>query len=316
MPKLKGPLFSLTAQGPLAKLLTFRRRGSETVVGIPTTHPDAKSAAQLSWRTMYEACSALWHTLSSAEKQAWETNAKSKHMTGFALWQSQCLRPNPGIYLPLAGGTMQGDILMASHKITGLPVPTLDPDAATKAYVDAAAGGADYPMKLKPALTRYVLPGWYASAFTIFSPTIGRIYYTPIFVTETTTFDRIAIYVNTFSAGTADLRIFNWTAGLPSSLLLNAGSVDTGTTGAKEIVIAQQLTRGYYFLAVRLTAAPLLRSLDKDYAVAPPVPGLHTTAEPRPDSIILYADAPYADPAPPPTAITNPNYASVFLRET
>lgn len=38
---------------------------------------------------------------------------------------------------------MSGDILMATHKITGLPLPTLDPDAATKAYVDAAAAPFD-----------------------------------------------------------------------------------------------------------------------------------------------------------------------------
>jgi hypothetical protein len=138
MAKVKAPLFSFDARGNLAKLLTFRRRDRQNIAGAQTTHPDAKSPAQLSWRTMYEACSALWHTLSDVEKQAWETNARSKHMTGYALWQSQCLRPNPGIYLPLAGGTMQGDITMASHKITGLPVPTLDPDAATKAYVDSA----------------------------------------------------------------------------------------------------------------------------------------------------------------------------------
>jgi hypothetical protein len=90
---------------------------------------------------MYEACSALWHTLSDAEQAAWESLARRKHMTGFALWQSQCLRPNPGIYLPLAGGTMAGNIDMANHKITGLPDPTADTQAANKAYVDAGGGG-------------------------------------------------------------------------------------------------------------------------------------------------------------------------------
>ncbi|GAH97344.1 unnamed protein product, partial [marine sediment metagenome] len=55
---------------------------------------------------MYQKCAALWHTLSADEKQEWESLATPKHMTGFAYWQSQCLRPNPGIYLPLQGGTM------------------------------------------------------------------------------------------------------------------------------------------------------------------------------------------------------------------
>jgi hypothetical protein len=143
MAKTTGPLFGFSARGTVAKLLTFRRRDARTIAEAIPTHPDAKSPAQLGWRTMYEACSALWHTLTAAEKQTWESLARSRHMTGFALWQSQCLRPNPGIYLPLAGGTMSGDIVMASHKITGLPLPTLDPDAATKAYVDAAPGGFD-----------------------------------------------------------------------------------------------------------------------------------------------------------------------------
>ena len=49
-------------------------------------------------------------------------------------------------YLPIAGGAMQGDIDMSTHKITNLAAPTAENDAATKAYVDqaAAGGGGDY----------------------------------------------------------------------------------------------------------------------------------------------------------------------------
>lgn len=39
--------------------------------------------------------------------------------------------------LPLNGGTMAGDIDMASHKITGLPAPTSESEAVNRGYVDA-----------------------------------------------------------------------------------------------------------------------------------------------------------------------------------
>lgn len=41
--------------------------------------------------------------------------------------------------LALSGGTMTGDIGMATHKVTDLGAPTQPGDAATKAYVDAVA---------------------------------------------------------------------------------------------------------------------------------------------------------------------------------
>ncbi|KKN37950.1 hypothetical protein LCGC14_0758370 [marine sediment metagenome] len=44
------------------------------------------------------------------------------------------------LYLLLAGGTMSGAIAMGTEKITGLGDPTAAQDAATKTYVDDAAG--------------------------------------------------------------------------------------------------------------------------------------------------------------------------------
>lgn len=44
-------------------------------------------------------------------------------------------------YLPIAGGTMEGDIVMDGHKITGLPEPTVSSDAVTKEYVDRISPG-------------------------------------------------------------------------------------------------------------------------------------------------------------------------------
>lgn len=57
-------------------------------------------------------------------------------MTGFAWYMSQALRPNPGIYLPLAGGDMTGVIDMQGNHIHGLDTPVHISDAANKQYVD------------------------------------------------------------------------------------------------------------------------------------------------------------------------------------
>ena len=132
MAKPKSPLFGFNARGSLAKLLTFRKRGRQTIAEAIPTHPDARTPAQLEHRTMFQMCTNLWHTLSETEKRTWESIARPFHMTGYAYYQSQCLKPNPGIYLPLAGGTMTGDIDMATKRILNLPAPVANEEPARK----------------------------------------------------------------------------------------------------------------------------------------------------------------------------------------
>lgn len=57
--------------------------------------------------------------------------------------------------LPLAGGTMAGNIDMDGNKVTGLPAPTADLDAVTKAYLDnaIATAVADYLAKAGGSMT-------------------------------------------------------------------------------------------------------------------------------------------------------------------
>jgi hypothetical protein len=97
---------------------------------------------------MYQLAITLWHDLPGAEKKAWESVATPHHMTGYAYFLSQALRPNPGIYLPLAGGTMSGPINMSSQKINTLATPTADADAATKKYVDDHVPASSIPAGL------------------------------------------------------------------------------------------------------------------------------------------------------------------------
>lgn len=123
MAKLTNPLMSLKAIGALGKDFTIRQRGKHSILEKKPHPTDARSLAQLSWRTMYQKATALWHALSDAEKQSWESTARPFHMTGYAYFMSKALKPNPGIYLPLAGGTMQGTINMDGNAILGLSAP-------------------------------------------------------------------------------------------------------------------------------------------------------------------------------------------------
>ncbi len=139
MAKLRGPLLSFAAIGRLGKNLVIRRHGKDY---IAETHPhpkDARTPAQLSWRHMYQKAAALWHTLSSDEKMDWERLATPKHMTGYAYFMSQTLKPNPGIYLPLQGGSMQGGIAMNFNRITTLPPPGHAEDPARLADLQSHA---------------------------------------------------------------------------------------------------------------------------------------------------------------------------------
>ncbi len=141
MGKLKNPLFSFDARGTIGRAITYaKRRGRNIAESVPFP-TNANTPPQKAWRPMFSKCIDLWHLLSVADKLAWESAARPLHMTGYAWFISQCLRPNPGIYLPLAGGTMTGDIDLSTHRIIDLPAPVDPGDATRKSYVDAIPGG-------------------------------------------------------------------------------------------------------------------------------------------------------------------------------
>lgn len=119
------------------------------------------------------------------------------------------------------------------------------------------AGARALPTIYVPGEQPYVRPGW--AGYTTGTAVLiaDREYFTPIYVSRTTTYDRLAIYVQSAAAGLARLGIYNADVNLqPSTLVLDAGTVDVSTTGAKEKTISQELTEGYYFLAVVSDVAP------------------------------------------------------------
>jgi hypothetical protein len=121
-------------------------------------------------------------------------------------------------------------------------------DDTTGALVVSGGGGASTASVLH---LPYITGRYYSSflAQTSGSTVGGKA--VPYFVTKDQAFDRIACFCTTIGAGsTVRLGIFADNAGVPGTVVVDAGTVDTsGATGVKELTIAQTLTAGLYWLA-------------------------------------------------------------------
>ncbi len=173
--------------------------------------------------------------------------------------------------------------------------------------------------KMSPPVVRWTSPGWYWISVGTQAVTANRIYYMPIYVAETTTYIRIGINVTIGdgAGGLCDLRIFNFAGGIPTTEVLSAGTVNTNGAGLKEIVIAQALAPGYYFLASRFDQTPTCQNPDgpANRSITVPTSGLSLTGNMNNQLIIMYDDAAYADPAGAVDGTLPFTHAFVTLRE-
>ena len=176
----------------------------------------------------------------------------------------------------------------------------------------------DYERALKPAMVRWVMPGWEVGGMENTVIVAGDIYYIPIFVPERTAYDRIAIYIFAGDGlgGLCELRLYNWAGGLPTTQVLAPGTVPTNLAGAQEIVIALTLERGYYFTALRGDQAPTLRGITPTGVGKCPSPGFIVTNDGNGQRYVgETVTGALADPALAPTGGISSDYAFVALRE-
>lgn len=110
--------------------------------------------------------------------------------------------------------------------------------------------------------------------------TDGRAIYYAIIVPNAVTVDRIGAEVQTAAASTTvRLGIYaNSATDGPGTLVLDAGTIDSSTTGFKEITVSQALSPGIYWLAAApVGGTPTLRATN--FSAAPwRSPGVSTAA--------------------------------------
>jgi hypothetical protein len=146
-----------------------------------------------------------------------------------------------------AGTTSAAGVLQLTDSVASTSTTTAATPNAVKTAYDLADTRTP---KLKQASGTYMRTAVNLRAST--TPIHQRVYYTPIYIESTTSFDRLAIATAATFSGTATARlgIYNNTNGLPSTLVLDAGTVSvTAASTTYEITISQSLTAGFYWLA-------------------------------------------------------------------
>jgi hypothetical protein len=147
-----------------------------------------------------------------------------------------------------AGSTSAAGVLQLTDSTSSTSTTTAATPNAIKTAYDFA--GTRTP-KLKFASGVYIRTPINIRATT--TAIHQRTYYTPIYIDQSTSFDRISFSTAGTFSGTATVRlgIYNDTNGLPSTLILDAGTVSTTAASTiYEITISQTLSNaGFYWLA-------------------------------------------------------------------
>lgn len=129
------------------------------------------------------------------------------------------------------------------------------------------------------AANRYYFGAAYRPDGSTVALTANRIYYLPFMIGSSETFTRIGVNVNTLAGGTSvRMGIYNAANGVPTSLVLDAGTVSSATTGDKEITISQALTAGTYFLVAVSDGTPTMLAIEPHYHLATNIFGAGSSA--------------------------------------
>ena len=71
MAKLFGPLFSLSAKGTIANILTFSKRKIVKQVRFQRKQKDKTTAGRTTQRGYFQEAIEKWHTLTDEQQQQW-----------------------------------------------------------------------------------------------------------------------------------------------------------------------------------------------------------------------------------------------------
>lgn len=115
---------------------------------------------------------------------------------------------------------------------------------------------------------RHFVPFSVSGSIIVMTLTANYLYAYPFPVARDVTIDRLAVQVTTSDAG-KKVRIGIYKDGTniyPGDLLLDAGEVDVGALGVKEVIVDQTLPKGLYWFTLISDGVPALRVLSHHFS--------------------------------------------------
>lgn len=97
MPKVRAPLFSFDASGPVGNDISYRRRGRDTIAEKRPVVPDQQTWRQRRHRFDYQNYAVWWKQLSAVDQAVWTATGRPLGITGFNAWMQDRLTTLPDI---------------------------------------------------------------------------------------------------------------------------------------------------------------------------------------------------------------------------
>jgi len=150
MPKVTGPLGSLSASGSVGDILTFSQRKSGQQVRFQRKQKDVLTAGRIAHRAEYSAGVSLWNNLTSAQKLWFKTAVRGIAMTPFSLFiKNYLLDKFLKIWTGVTGQnyccalTSDGTYIYAGLNTTPAYVVKINPSTMATVSTWSGAGGQD-----------------------------------------------------------------------------------------------------------------------------------------------------------------------------
>jgi hypothetical protein len=166
------------------------------------------------------------------------------------------------------GSTLAAGVLQLTDSVSSTSTTTASTPNSVKSSYDLA--DSKLLKYASPWTVKYRSTYWYearnGATLSLQAYTLNRQYFYALFISETISIDRIGVECTTLSASTTwRIGIYNSDSdGLPSTVLLDAGTVDTSSTGLKAITVSQTINPGLYYISGCWqggTVSPSMRSL-------------------------------------------------------